>query len=168
MRGEKFARADIMSRNAGSPPLTRGKGLLQASASYQQGITPAYAGKRGASSSPACAGGDHPRLRGEKLTLATYTHITPGSPPLVRGKVDLDSEALLVHRITPACAGKRKAQASVCPLGWDHPRLRGEKKSATSSRRRGRGSPPLARGKVRTRKQSDSRKGIIPACAGKS
>ena len=66
LRGEKSADEAYEEAELGSPPLARGKGFLQASASYQQGITPACAGKRGALVRQNHQPEDHPRLRGEK------------------------------------------------------------------------------------------------------
>ena len=106
-------------------------------------------------------------FRGEKMCGSCQMSQTSGSPPLVRGKVDLDSEALLVHRITPACAGKRKAQASVCPLGWDHPRLCGEKGDRRISEVDSMGSPPLVRGKAAMQTIKGQYLRITPACARK-
>ena len=86
LRGEKFARADIMSRNAGSPPLARGKVCCLWYSSLVLG--------------------DHPRLRGEKDESAKTNLYTKGSPPLARGKERKPIYARSGCRITPACAGK--------------------------------------------------------------
>ena len=67
----------------------RGKELRCEIGMTQEGITPAYAGKRNACNFVIISQQDHPRLCGEKFFLA----------PLV----------LSVIRITPAYAGKRLA-----------------------------------------------------------
>ena len=71
-----------------------------------------------------------------------------GSPPRVRGKVQLFQSIKRCDRITPACAGKRR----------DGRRLKYP----------GLGSPPRVRGKARHISSAFSKKGITPACAGKS
>ena len=52
--------------------------------------------------------------------------------------------------------------------GRDHPRMRGEKLMLLYNMRRVKGSPPHARGKAICNAQSCGKKGITPACAGKS
>ena len=70
----------------GSPPRMRGK----ASNGGQQGpdarITPAYAGKSRAGEGGILCRGDHPRVCGEKWSLASWSVVFPGSPPRMRGK----------------------------------------------------------------------------------
>ena len=50
-----------------------------------------------------------------------------GSPPRVRGKVDLVCAHPFALRITPACAGKRGGSSGIAPKFEDHPRVCGEK-----------------------------------------
>ena len=66
LRGEKGSYAAIYRAIAGSPPLTRGKGVLPFYSIFLHRITPAYAGKSAASVSSSAFEQDHPRLRGEK------------------------------------------------------------------------------------------------------
>ena len=75
---------------------------------------------------------------------------TSGSPPLVRGKEDVQFEEFFDAGITPACAGKSICAAFPSCYGRDHPRLRGEKYAASSTGAFSRGSPPLVRGKALT------------------
>ena len=66
----------------------------------------------------------------------------------MRGKAE---QRKLLHRkkrITPAYAGKRISSKCCGNLFWDHPRLCGEKHSATVIREIKLGSPPPMRGKV--------------------
>ena len=70
--------------------------------------------------------------------------------------------------ITPACAGKRATISALAAFLGDHPRLRGEKLLLHQPGQPSRGSPPLARGKVKTEVLADVNDGITPACAGKS
>ena len=68
LRGEKDEEVDFHILAAGSPPLTRGKVYDMMIERVCSRITPAYAGK----SSHICfcinTNGDHPRLRGEKMS----------------------------------------------------------------------------------------------------
>ena len=71
-------------------------------------------------------------------------------------------------RITPACAGKRPSAGSRIGYDRDHPRVCGEKKMHKISTNEIKGSPPRVRGKGLPLPIGQRRKGITPACAGKS
>ena len=86
LRGEKVFLLPKRDNDRGSPPLTRGKVLRRFLANRRDRITPAYAGK-----SPPIGVWynnlqDHPRLRGEKRSIASLHAPRKGSPPLTRGK----------------------------------------------------------------------------------
>ena len=107
LRGEKNIFDEKALPEAGSPPLTRGKGLGVALTATPRGITPAYAGKRFYTASFSSTPKDHPRLRGEKERTDRLNSILRGSPPLTRGKAGYVPENTYSIRITPAYAGKR-------------------------------------------------------------
>ena len=91
----------------GSPPRMRGKASLAQIEECNDGITPAYAGKRKASGRHQHCGEDHPRVCGEKKRTVADNVAPQGSPPRMRGK-----ERYFVWQedgtgITPAYAGKR-------------------------------------------------------------
>ena len=65
--GEKQGRAQYGKNEAGSPPRMRGKGLQPVPRRACTGITPAYAGKRGALRGDGLHTKDHPRVCGEKV-----------------------------------------------------------------------------------------------------
>ena len=65
-RGEKSVAVKGVDISEGSPPHTRGKGGSTVKYSFEQGITPAHAGKRKAKAHIGAAQEDHPRTRGEK------------------------------------------------------------------------------------------------------
>ena len=111
---------------------------------------------------------DHPRLRGEKFFESLCFVYAVGSPPLARGKASIPSKLSRLMRITPACAGKREQLYYTSKLVWDHPRLRGEKKTKRATTLFTQGSPPLARGKEYFIGENMSPYRITPACAGKS
>ena len=167
MRGEKLTAWTLKQQPQGSPPLARGKvhaaPLLQGLA----GITPACAGKSPRKAAENEARKDHPRLRGEKLAPLAQV-AAAGSPPLARGKGDVDFSLMYFHGITPACAGKRRRRMCDEWRNEDHPRLRGEKFLRFVGQRLVLGSPPLARGKENCIKILFCHAGITPACAGKS
>ena len=89
------------------------------------------------------------------------------SPPRMRGKV-LDT--VIEHAfdgITPACAGKRTPCWSRSLQYLDHPRVCGEKVTATPMCRSTLGSPPRMRGKAVADEAAGAWSGITPAYAGK-
>ena len=125
----------------------RGKGTEHRQNYRQNRITPAYAGKsikifRGLSNQK-----DHPRLCGEKRYCTQINPRHLGSPPPMRGKVDIDSPDFSRSK--------------------DHPRLCGEKQKLYLSVILIIGSPPPMRGKVLRMPEKSPQKRITPAYAGK-
>ena len=146
--GEKRTAVFGLPLTLGSPPRMRGKGRVPPSNGGGQRITPAYAGKRPPGSSSGSWKKDHPRVCGEKAGERFSHGKMMGSPPRMRGKACTCCYACPLHRITPACAGKRGA-----PCRWGS---------------RWRGSPPRMRGKAKALKMLPRHIGITPAYAGKS
>ena len=105
--GEKSPLKSPLVARIGSPPPMRGKVGGKDESSYALRITPAYAGKRGDLRHYPLAGGDHPRLCGEKVTGYGTLSQSWGSPPPMRGKVFGSLLFRFCCRITPAYAGKR-------------------------------------------------------------
>ena len=171
----------------GSSPLTRGAPHPRSQEKANGRIIPAYAGStKSARASRAVASGsfpltrgariscrlpsrtkrDHPRLRGEHLISLTWSVNGAGSSPLTRGAPSQVTAATGLSRIIPAYAGSTKGETSKFPPIWDHPRLRGEHVSFSSTSRQERGSSPLTRGAPH-RAAGDAGGGrIIPAYAG--
>ena len=131
-------------------------------------ITPAYAGKSCLPVSGSAASKDHPRLRGEKSSRLVAPSQSLGSPPLTRGKAGMREIRDACGWITPAYAGKRQFADTVPSKREDHPRLRGEKQRMIRDSAKGKGSPPLTRGKVLHRYSPFCFVRITPAYAGKS
>ena len=104
--GEKRRAACFAISAAGSPPRMRGKGCLSGRPLLTAGITPAYAGKSGATTSAQTTPPDHPRVCGEKAAWFLPCRIDQGSPPRMRGKVGRLLLRKEQSRITPAYAGK--------------------------------------------------------------
>ena len=90
-----------------------------------------------------------------------------GSPPRVRGKVDVDRQIGVIGGITPARAGKRLNVCLIPTDAQDHPRACGEKLCALIRRKERLGSPPRVRGKVCEVSLWTAHRRITPARAGK-
>ena len=75
----------------GSPPHVRGKAKLLHCQISSTRITPAYAGKRSSSKAGPVGLADHPRVCGEKFLASTFFAVTLGSPPHMRGKVQVQT-----------------------------------------------------------------------------
>ena len=151
-------------------------------------ITPACAGKRATFRNTLCEAWDHPRVRGEKLSVTDVSPAELGSPPRARGKRDrgvvwtdeagspprargkgpVSPAKRLANRITPACAGKSVFVQITELLIVDHPRVHGEKRAFGKNIAHKLGSPPRVRGKVTLEPEDAMQVRITPACAGKS
>ena len=105
---------------------------------------------------------------GEKADNDAAVGAGKGSPPRVRGKVDVIGVAARAAGITPACAGKRWRTACCRGRLRDHPRVCGEKHGDIHHQSADVGSPPRVRGKDRWLTFCASNIGITPARAGKS
>ena len=145
----------------------RGKERVACLSAHKDGITPAYAGKRGVSKIFACPHRDHPRVCGEKCFAISAALSEMGSPPRMRGKERILQARATKTRITPAYAGKSLHSTLVFCNRWDHPRVCGEKALSTFSSLKNSGSPPRMRGKVTVQAYVVSCSGITPAYAGK-
>ena len=168
MCGEKHQCGIFQTLQMGSPPHVRGKETQRERNGACFRITPACAGKSFAQISGGFFYKDHPRMCGEKWISTKGSTMMRGSPPHVRGK---EPVVYRLHRdggITPACAGKRRLRHPKTAPSRDHPRMCGEKCEVSRWPFRHRGSPPHVRGKVPSRDIKRIRKGITPACAGKS
>ena len=145
----------------------RGKGPVRRRDGAGMGITPAYAGKSSQYGLRGWFFQDHPRVCGEKIPLHIRAKVALGSPPRMRGKDGVNDSAQAVTGITPACAGKSVIRISDGCLRRDHPRVCGEKTSASSLFNTAAGSPPRVRGKELRVETCFSHDGITPAYAGK-
>ena len=129
-------------------------------------IIPARAGFTRTTTRPAARQRDHPRSRGVYDSVFVWVVYRHGSSPLARG---LHSNVLWnapPAGTIPARAGFTSRTRSTRTGRSDHPRSRGVYRTGSWSRRRRRGSSPLARGLqvLLTPVQLVGR--IIPARAG--
>ncbi len=152
----------------GSPPRVRGEVSFSAPSPGAFGITPACAGRSLRLLSRSGAGGDHPRVCGEKRIRRSRHPAQVGSPPRVRGEAVVARPKPRPAGITPACAGRRALQSLESQVIRDHPRVCGEKTDAAYSSSDFPGSPPRVRGEANIPLFSASMRGITPACAGRS
>ena len=151
----------------GSPPRGRGKGGYAQYPDLPPGITPAWAGKSKPDSQRGRETGDHPRMGGEKFQSRFQRRDFPGSPPHGRGKVRDERTNTMKVRITPAWAGKSRAEASCGCARRDHPRVGGEKNIVRKASFDPQGSPPRGRGKAACGALAGGVQRITPAWAGK-
>ena len=91
-----------------------------------------------------------------------------GSPPRVRGTENRQYYAVLMARITPACAGNSASTEVFPKSAEDHPRVCGEQHMGLGRRLGGKGSPPRVRGTGQKRRDQEAEQRITPACAGNS
>ena len=166
--GENSSDKSIMIFDAGSPPRVRGKRRKRPRFAARCRITPACAGKTShrATANSICK--DHPRVCGENGFLVVAAHGSNGSPPRVRGKLLRATAVQLMRRITPACAGKTPLPELPAGPRRDHPRVCGENTMPGRTTSPLLGSPPRVRGKRSCRQFLTARRGITPACAGKT
>ena len=105
--GEKRLTFTPLRTRWGSPPRVRGKATDIYTIANALGITPACAGKSCFAPSFFRLYWDHPRVCGEKRLVLDLMTKYEGSPPRVRGKVNVPLFPDLFFGITPAHAGKR-------------------------------------------------------------
>ena len=132
-----------------------------------EGITPAYAGKRRYHYMLCYPLWDHPRVCGEKCHSRLRAASAEGSPPRMRGKEAAGKLCPVGGGITPAYAGKRQSGELHLQQARDHPRICGEKPCAHIPAVCYIGSPPRMRGKAESHPCQSSLPGITPAYAGK-
>ena len=152
----------------GSPPRVRGKPARRVGRQPPSGLTPACAGKTSVRGTREESTGAHPRVCGENRILLNKAWRIAGSPPRVRGKHREPRAARACDRLTPACAGKTQHPRRTGCSGTAHPRVCGENTGLKPPLSRGAGSSPRVRGKRPPLRGSRARRGLIPACAGKT
>ena len=165
-RGEYLHAAKKFLDICGSSPLSRGiLGGVELS-ELVAGIIPALAGNTNRNLTKSSNKGDHPRSRGEYLSLMTNFTYWKGSSPLSRGILQTVLWRTACGWIIPALAGNTRPRRFCRRPVTDHPRSRGEYTACLRRSPRGYGSSPLSRGIPLVRVQSKMRDRIIPALAG--
>jgi len=166
VRGEHMTPEEMRHALIGSPPRARGTRIRPASTATGVRITPACAGNTAHDAPHFNARRDHPRVRGEHLSLFLDAGDPGGSPPRARGTPRTNSMWIPPSRITPACAGNTEGPLRRHVMTQDHPRVRGEHAHSAPALWSARGSPPRARGTHGSRRTALTRIRITPACAG--
>ena len=129
-------------------------------------ITPARAGTTMSTKVITGKVRDHPRSRGNHLKRNALQRQRAGSPPLAREPLAETKMCCIVAGITPARAGTTYDQHKVAPREKDHPRSRGNHKTASRHVDALTGSPPLAREPPYGAGASRQTARITPARAG--
>ena len=104
----------------------RGRRLPYMPAAEPPGNTPAYAGKTTAPNASNKENKKHPRVCGEDLNMADINTRIPETPPRMRGRLDVSSNAIRIVRNTPAYAGKTEKKQISKAVREKHPRVCGE------------------------------------------
>ena len=152
----------------GSPPRVRGKRQLLLQRQRALRLTPACAGKTSANPGELEHSAAHPRVCGENGRWPPASFRPAGSPPRVRGKRPSGPPQRRGPGLTPACAGKTGDDAGEHPCARAHPRVCGENLTPAGRFVIQGGSPPRVRGKRPRRRHAQRRRGLTPACAGKT
>ena len=114
---------------SGSPPLVRERLADLPDDNGMDRITPARAGKTMNSRYVFGQRRDHPRSCGKDFAVTYRMKHKTGSPPLVRERLGPAFHTTIIHRITPARAGKTRSQPSCLCRSRDHPRSCGKDRS---------------------------------------
>ena len=108
LRGNYVKPALEKVKPKGSPPLTRELRYIKSTYAPRNRITPAYTGTTFSTSLKLKRQQDHPRLRGNYLTLWGKMLSVLGSPPLTRELPTSNGYVVNHFGITPAYAGTTK------------------------------------------------------------
>ena len=157
-----------MTMRGGSSPRVRGKLCALGPGHSRRGLIPACAGKTGKARRTRHEGWAHPRVCGENHAYRFRVFQKRGSSPRVRGKPVFASEVPDGSGLIPACAGKTRSAWIVFPRPGAHPRVCGENIRSRIAAVSACGSSPRVRGKLHINHGHARKRGLIPACAGKT
>ena len=187
IRGEHTRVGPALSVVQGSSPHTRGALAHHREGKMCRGIIPAYAGSTMQTFNERKTDGDHPRIRGEHISVVIGLVVGTGSSPHTRGArrkrprmrgrrrdhprirgehSPTPSGTTRRVRIIPAYAGSTLTVGEIIHLSPDHPRIRGEHMHVYPPVSRFDGSSPHTRGAHPDRRRLARLGGIIPAYAG--
>ena len=153
---------------AGSSPRVRGTVPLPSPKLTRRRIIPACAGNSSTPRSTARTMPDHPRVCGEQIMSSSFSTLSAGSSPRVRGTGSRRVLARRSGRIIPACAGNSPTSTTSSTTSPDHPRVCGEQIAMDINWMHFTGSSPRVRGTVSRLHRWLIGRRIIPACAGNS
>ena len=156
----------LVNASDGSSPRARGTRERRIELPAHRRIIPARAGNTSKLATIARAASDHPRARGEHVSLPHAACVCSGSSPRARGTPVQGDARAARERIIPARAGNTTAYAAPPAAPPDHPRARGEHVHGYSSSGWCGGSSPRARGTPTIYRRTTHNPRIIPARAG--
>ena len=166
--GENAGGDHVEALPAGSSPRVRGKHDDLAAGLDPSGLIPACAGKTEPTTTRFSSGSAHPRVCGENQAALHGAQAVGGSSPRVRGKPSSRARSAHDSGLIPACAGKTPARCGQAALPPAHPRVCGENAVHSLIGPAHPGSSPRVRGKQHRGRPILTRRGLIPACAGKT
>ena len=131
IRGERRSATSTIWLYRGSSPHTRGTQEIIDDKRSSFRFIPAYAGNAHAQSGKRWSLLVHPRIRGERRNVPTTPAARSGSSPHTRGTRSRGHDPLPSRRFIPAYAGNAYRGSASFRCGPVHPRIRGERFSAT-------------------------------------
>ena len=146
MRGEHLMTVVTTGSRLGSSPHARGTPVTGVDPLAAVGIIPACAGNTSCLAACWRAPGDHPRMRGEHISIMRNYNVNQGSSPHARGTLSVCGVWNPYPGIIPACAGNTAGSPGRSHTCWDHPRMRGEHEIVDDGFCVDLGSSPHARG----------------------
>ncbi len=167
-RGADVFPSGELHGHLGSSPLARGGPSPSVGNNLRVGLIPARAGRTVAASGYVREHGAHPRSRGADQRMCRSPHAARGSSPLARGGPARRARDGGAGGLIPARAGRTALLAEADAVDRAHPRSRGADWVTVWCRRCARGSSPLARGGPLAALAARSRRGLIPARAGRT
>ena len=146
MRGEHMVLFLVTTTPSGSSPHTRGAPSIDPPFINSCRIIPACAGSTEHLLAFRAARRDHPRMRGEHVSIAFSRMRDKGSSPHARRAPARRTVTLFTSGIIPACAGSTLPLTVLQARAADHPRMRGEHRVEPPVPGEIAGSSPHARG----------------------
>ena len=161
--------SEVIGRwTGGSSPRVRGKSIPPHWSASCHRLIPACAGKTRGGRVRLLRASAHPRVCGENSGTARGSSPGRGSSPRVRGKPERRPGGDGGGGLIPACAGKTSTSSRAPRRRSAHPRVCGENAVHSLIGPAHPGSSPRVRGKQHRGRPILTRRGLIPACAGKT
>ena len=164
--GERTVTSSDSMENVGSSPRVRGTAASRTGPSPQTRFIPACAGNGRGHSRHSQGPSVHPRVCGERSSIAPPASWYAGSSPRVRGTARSPDAHPRASRFIPACAGNGGREAVVPRELAVHPRVCGERIFSPLAISVAVGSSPRVRGTGATLRSPLPFGRFIPACAG--
>ena len=152
----------------GTSPRTRGKQLNVPNITPSRRNIPAHAGKTLQLRPRGERAAEHPRARGENVSIAEPFSRGNGTSPRTRGKPSTVPMRNWRRRNIPAHAGKTGYDGSIIHSAEEHPRARGENLRRVGVKNPLVGTSPRTRGKPPSFGGYQAPARNIPAHAGKT